>query len=587
MSGWRIRVVGSFGRRFSAFRQKSVGSSREKEIPDRNALFDALRQPMFKSIVPPTEKIDIRDALSFWRFVSPPKPISLEKSHQTAVLLAVECEDVQLARIVADRGYELSFNFYDNVVQAYCNQQGNVEDALSLVALMEHRNLTPAPESWHAVALAQIRQGQGNNALDTCERMRRLGIKPSRLVYNSLLTLAFCLDPSDRSPQLTPHSLIQRLLSDWLKPDLDCFDVLLAHATSREEVRHILADVKSADLVPTSKTWDILIEACLRCGSVVNNRWGRPVPSRETIDWILAILSGGKVNAKRLDSTACDRLLKACLHGRNLGAAMRVFNLMRHSHSIVPTPKGYGTLLRLVAEKGRDVALAHYLWQDILDVYDGSPPSWAYASMLEPMAKFRGVEGIYYMRSLMLECGVDLDASSSSKHWAYSSSIYHALIRSSCTAKDAALAWSYYDEMKSPLFEKFHLPDEETFAALLLTIKTRSDFERYASRILEEMARNGVSKSGLMRRPFMLMCSRVRLGSGGAMNHSNGFDKLTCSSVLETVEEVEPRAHLKRRSGLICSAVVNVILRTVQNPVMTESAEPAPRLEFDNTLFIT
>ena len=45
---------------------------------------------------------------------------------------------------------------------------------------MEHRNLTPAPESWHAVALAQIRQGQGNNALDTCERMRRLGIKPSR-----------------------------------------------------------------------------------------------------------------------------------------------------------------------------------------------------------------------------------------------------------------------------------------------------------------------------------------------------------------------------------------------------------------------
>ena len=48
----------------------------------------------------------------------------------------------------------------------------------------------------------------------------------------------------------------------------------------------------------------------------------------------------------------------------------------------------------------------------------------------------------------MLECGVDLDASSSSKHWAYSSSIYHALIRSSCTAKDAALAWSYYDEMK-------------------------------------------------------------------------------------------------------------------------------------------
>ena len=58
-----------------------------------------------------------------------------------------------------------------------------------------------------------------------------------------------------------------------------------------------------------------------------------------SIDWILAILSGGKVNAKRLDSTACDRLLKACLHGRNLGAAMRVFNLMRHSHSIVPTPK--------------------------------------------------------------------------------------------------------------------------------------------------------------------------------------------------------------------------------------------------------
>eukprot|EP00118_Oscarella_pearsei_P018189 m.184744 g.184744 ORF g.184744 m.184744 type:complete len:90 (+) comp39333_c0_seq3:2206-2475(+) len=76
---------------------------------------------------------------------------------------------------------------------------------------------------------------------------------------------------------------------------------------------------------------------------------------------------------------------------------MQVFHLMRRSYSIIPTPKGYGTLLRLATEKGKDIGLVHYLWQDILDVYDGFPPEWAYSSMLEPMAKFQGTQGVFYM----------------------------------------------------------------------------------------------------------------------------------------------------------------------------------------------
>eukprot|EP00118_Oscarella_pearsei_P018188 m.184745 g.184745 ORF g.184745 m.184745 type:complete len:53 (+) comp39333_c0_seq3:2697-2855(+) len=40
-------------------------------------------------------------------------------------------------------------------------------------------------------------------------------------------------------------------------------------------------------------------------------------------------------------------------------------------------------------------------------------------------------------------------AGSSSHHWAFSPNVYHALIRSSCTAKDSSLAWQYYGEMKA------------------------------------------------------------------------------------------------------------------------------------------
>eukprot|EP00118_Oscarella_pearsei_P018190 m.184746 g.184746 ORF g.184746 m.184746 type:complete len:590 (+) comp39333_c0_seq4:384-2153(+) len=539
--------------------------TQNSKIPGRKALFECLSQsvvfkPKVVSIAPKTGSEEIQDALSFWRSLfSPTAKEMLGASYETAIDHAIQCNDVELAKAAADEARELSLpasHLYDRVVQAYCRLDGRVEMASTVFGLMRTNGMSLTDETWFGLAVAQSRKGWCREAFETCKTMKRAGIKPSRFVYNQVLASALSLGNCTERFELA-QSIVQLFLSDWKKPDLDCFHALLAHASSQEELERILADMNSADVNALPKTWEIIIEAGLQCGPVAVNRWGLSIPSRETVKWLLKILSGKKsFKVEGIDSVACDRLLKACLLCGSLSAGMQVFHLMRRSYSIIPTPKGYGTLLRLATEKGKDIGLVHYLWQDILDVYDGFPPEWAYSSMLEPMAKFQGTQGVFYMRNLMLT-----QAGSSSHHWAFSPNVYHALIRSSCTAKDSSLAWQYYGEMK-----EFHQPVEETFAALLLTIKSRYDFEDHAMRLLGEMAKHGVSKSGLLRRPFMLMCSRIRLGSGGSMNHAKGFDQLTSSNLIQILSEMEPEASAKRASGLLCSAVVNVILRTVQNP---------------------
>jgi pentatricopeptide repeat protein len=108
------------------------------------------------------------------------------------------------------------------------------------------------------------------------------------------------------------------------------------------------------------------------------------------VEWAIELLTEQcEDSALNIGSEACEKVLVACCQHSMLDRAMKVYDFMRNSCHTRPSPQGYMLLLRLIwqSASSRNMAPAFRIWEDLQELYDGSPPDWVYHAMMLPLSK--------------------------------------------------------------------------------------------------------------------------------------------------------------------------------------------------------
>lgn len=151
-------------------------------------------------------------------------------------------------------------------------------------------------------------------------------------------------------------------------------------------------------------------------------------------------------------------------------------------------------------------------------------------------------------------------------HWAWSQDMFHSLIKACASAGSPKASWQYYREMKM-----YWKPNVDTFANLLLIVKRKEQLARHGLSAFNEMISSQISQAQLLRHPLFLMCGRIQskddlgIRPDSSLLNSTGILSLARHLVAELDEPASIR-------GVVCSSVINVLLRFIEEEVKASTS---------------
>jgi pentatricopeptide repeat protein len=223
-------------------------------------------------------------------------------------------------------GVEWNIEMKTSLLDMY-SKCGSMDKARSIFDTMQSRNIS----TWNAMIQGYGQNGNGKEALELFENMKKEGLQPDQVTYT--IVLSTCANLAALSLGRKIHSEIDECGVEWNIEMKNSLLSMYSKCGSMDEVRSIFDTMQSRNII----TWNAMIQG-----------YGQNGNGREA----LKLFEQMKQEMIHPDSVTLVALLNAFSHAGLVREALKYFHSMKEEYKIIPENSHYNCVVDALSRAG-------------------------------------------------------------------------------------------------------------------------------------------------------------------------------------------------------------------------------------------